>query len=132
MVGKLFKYGSIILLVLILGAFGSWAWRYYTAETKGKVEAKEKTESGNYRIYSYDHFYDMYQQVQSYDKKIEIHKKQLEKATSEDERRRIRQNLTGLRSQRSDLIQQYNADARKEKTKGKFQPDDLPRKIEPR
>lgn len=130
--GTIWKWIGIGILAIGLLTVGSWAYRWYTAPIKGKIEKREKTESADYRIYSYDHFYDLYHKVESYDKEIKNQKDLLEQTEDPKEKRRIRRNITGLKSQRSRAIEKYNSDARKEKTKGKFQPKDLPKRIDKR
>jgi len=120
--------GAIVLIaVLVLGGL---AFRYYIAPIKGKVEMREKVYSGKYRFYSYEHFYNMYADIQAYQDQIENQKQLLKTVSNSDEKDRINRNIVGLKNRRDATIRQYNADARKEGTQGKFRAGDLPYQID--
>lgn len=119
----------IIICSVVVLTGGIWGFQYFTAPIRGKVEMQEQVQSGNNRRYTYNHFHDMYAKIKSYTKKIETQKNLLETTKDSDHKQRIRQNIAGLKSQRSDLVEQYNSDARKVKTKGQFRDKDLPEKI---
>lgn len=118
--------GSIALVVLII--FGSWAFRYYTADIRGQVEMQEEVMSGEFRMMSYNHFYNLYAEIQAYENQIE-NQKDLMEGTEGDELKRYKRNLLGLKNQRASAVQKYNADVRKEGTRGQFVANDLPKKI---
>ena len=119
----------IVIGIILFLLFGGLAYRYFTAEIRGKVDAKEHVESGDHRIYSYELFYDMYGNIKSYQTALEAQKENLEYAESSSERSRIRSNISGIKSQLRRAIEEYNAEASKVKTVGKFRSDDLPQKI---
>jgi len=127
------KTSHKILLILTIPALIiiTWGYRYYTAEIRGRIDAKEQIESSDHRIYSYEYFYNMYGTIQSYETAIEEQEDLLEYAETVSERQRIRQNLAGIRSQRRRAIEQYNARASMIETRGKFLADDLPYHINP-
>lgn len=117
-----------ILLILALSA-GIWGFRYATAGVRGQIEAREEIQSADYRIYSYDHFYNLYANVQSYEDQIRNQRNLMETLEDEEEIARYRQNVNALMNQRASVVRQYNADVRKEGTRGQFLADDLPRQI---
>lgn len=124
------KHWILIISGIILLLFAPWIIKYYTAEIRGKIDAKDKIESSEHRIYSYEYFHDMYGAIQSYETKIKAQKERLKHSETKEERARIRSNIAGLKSQKRSAIEEYNAEARKVKTKGKFRSDDLPKHIE--
>jgi len=118
---------TFIIMIILWG--GITAFRYYSATVRGKTGAKEFIESKEHRIYSYEHFYELYATIKSKKVLYESQKESLKNAESASERERIRQNISGIRSSLSRAIEEYNADASKVETKGKFKSDDLPDKI---
>lgn len=131
---NLFKVAGIIFLSIfffVVIGIASYGWQWFTAPFKGKLEKRKEVQSGDFRKYSYEHFYDMYAQIKSYNQQIKAQKQNLKNTQDKERKQKIRQNIVGLQSQRSRLIQQYNADARKTKTSGQFRSNDLPRKIDP-
>jgi hypothetical protein len=123
---------SILGLVVIIGIlFFSFGVRWITAPIEGRVGAREKVESAEHRLYAYEHFYNMYADIKAYDAQIEAQKallKDLEKGS--EHYNKINQNIAGIISQRARVVQEYNADARKVKTRAKFKADDLPYQID--
>lgn len=116
-----------IIGVLILFA-GGLAFRYFTADVRGQVQMQEEVMSGEFRQMSYDHFYNLYANVQSFEDQIKNQKTMVD-ATEGDEQARYRRNVNALMNQRAAVIRQYNADVRKEGTRGQFRASDLPRSI---
>jgi hypothetical protein len=124
------KHVLLVVFSIVLLGLGSWGIRYLMAPIKGKVEAREHIESSDHRLYSYEHFYDMYAQIRSYETALSAQQEALEYAETSAERQRIRANIAGIKAQRRRSIEKYNADAKKVKTRGKFKADDLPYQIE--
>lgn len=117
-----------VLLILVLFA-GILTLRHATASVRGQVEAREEIQSADYRIYSYDHFYNLYADVQAFEDQIRNQRSLMEELTDEEELSRYRQNVNALMNQRASVVRQYNADVRKEGTRGQFLSDDLPQQI---
>lgn len=115
---------SILGLVVLIGAV--WAYRYYTAPVRGKIEMREKVESGQHRLQAYEKFHDMYEQILSYSEQIRYQEELLEEVTDEGETSRVRRNIAGLKSQRSRLIREYNSEAKMTESRGKFRDENLP------
>lgn len=121
-------FGLIIAIVA-----GSWAWRYYTAEIRGVVDAEQQIEGRDSRIANYEYFYDLCSAIKSYQLALQVQKSGYEQAMeqerSEDVLNRYQSNIIGLESQFYRAIQRYNADARKVKTRARFLGEDLPLQI---
>lgn len=116
---------GIIAVILVLGLLGL-GWRWVTAPVKGLVDARETITSGDSRIAKYDHFYDLCTAVQSHEDALNAQFAQLDNATSDSERERLRANISGLRSQRARSIRSYNQDSRKDYTQARFKDSELP------
>lgn len=116
------------LVVMVLAA-GGWAWRYFTAETRGVVDAEVQIESAPSRIGNYEHFYDLCAAVQGHEDALAAQRQALEGAEGK-EAERIRANVAGLSAQRDRAIRRYNADANKAYTRARFLGDDLPRQLD--
>jgi hypothetical protein len=118
-----------IVVLGIIGIFvligGSWAWRYYTAPIEGRVGAQEQIQSKEMMITAYNHFYDLYAKIQSYEVTLQAFNTQLAQVTDK-ERERVLANIAGVTSQRARDIAQYNADAKKDYTIGQFRDKGLP------
>jgi len=119
--------GTLVVILLIVGG---WAYRYYTAPIRGRIDARERIESGEHRIYNYEYFYSLYGSIQAYETAIEEQEKAFEYAETTHDRSRIRQNIAGIKSQRRRAIEDYNARARMTESRGKFLADDLPYQIQ--
>lgn len=128
-VGALLATVIILAGLMMAAAIGSWTWRYFTAETRGVVDAEEQIESAASRITNYEHFYDLCGLVQSREDALHAQRAQLAETNDPDEQARIRTNIAGLEAQRSRAIRRYNADADKAYTRARFLGDDLPREL---
>jgi hypothetical protein len=115
---------GLVLAGIITG--GIWAFVYYTADTRGKVQAQQQIKSGANRIQPYDHFFNLCAAVQTDEARLEAQYQVLAAGPSQDERERILTNIAGIASDRADAINQYNADARKDYTIGQFRSSALP------
>lgn len=126
--------GIVVVVIVLMGliSLGSLAWRYMTAELKGRVGAEEQLESAPSRIANYEHFFDLCASIQRKEAKIIAQTDNLELAEADKERRRIRQNIAALKGARAGDIARYNADASKQYTRARFLSSDLPYRIDPR
>jgi hypothetical protein len=115
---------GIVALILLITAI-SWGWRYATADPKGRVEAREQIFSGSSRIQAYDHFFNLCAAVQTAEQNLVAAYEELGTAP-EDDKQRIRTNITGLLATRNDAVNQYNVDAGKDYTIGQFRASNLP------
>lgn len=116
-----------IVGILILFA-GGLAFRYFTADVRGQVDMQEEVMSGEFRQMSYEHFYNLYADIQSFEDQVR-NQQEMVRTTEGDEQARYRRNVNALMNQRAAVIRQYNADVRKEGTRGQFLASDLPRSI---
>lgn len=113
------------LALLIAMSIGGLAWRYYTADVRGVVDAEEQITRGTNRIQQYERFFDLCSQAQTMQSSIESQELLLEDA-DESERRRIRSNLAGMNAQLNRYVNQYNVNAAKDYTAARFQASNLP------
>lgn len=121
--------GAMLLGLALLAAlsFLLWGWLYSTAGVRGAVQAELKIESGDNRISSYEHFYDLCAAVQGYEQALIAQRAALAAGSDTN---RTNANIAGITAQRARAIAQYNADANKSYTKARFLGDTLPRRLD--
>lgn len=121
---------GVVAAILLLAGVG-WAWRYYTASVEGKVGASEQIQSAPHRIAAYNHFFDLCAGVRADEVSLDAQTIQLQATTDAFQRTRVQTNITGLIGHRASLIEEYNANARKDYTEAAFRDSDLPFQIPP-
>jgi len=124
--------GFVILLVVITVSWGAaTGFKYFTAEKTGQAEAEQQIQSAEFRIYSYNHFYDLLVTINAaeaqYDAQYELMEAQ--DAGSESYQKTLR-NIAAVKAQIARLKVQYNADAEKEETIGQFRSNNLPERVD--
>lgn len=125
---KVIFWGIITLLVLFGGVM---AFRYFTAEIRGIVPAEERIQSADFRIYSYEYFYNQLATVNAEEANYDAQYERLQTLVADtEEYNRVQRNLAAIKAHIERLKLQYNADARKEGTRGQFRATDLPHQIE--
>lgn len=129
-------FGSIFIVIVLLFVamltFGFGIFAKETANFRGEVSEIEQTKaSGSFRIYSYEHFFDLCASVQNKEKAIEALKEELELQPSEGRKEQVIAYITANKIAREESIDQYNADAQKEKTIGQFKSANLPYELNP-
>lgn len=128
-VGLLCAIGVGVVLLIIGGVL---LVSRLTADFRGDTSVINKTRgSGNYRIASYDHFFDLCAAVQSTEGQIAAQEKEAANDAPPDRVTQIRQNVSALEASRFSLIVQYNADAAKSYTSGQFRSSQLPYHLDP-
>ena len=135
MTGKVIWYsilGFVVVTALIVGSWGmATGFKYFTAEKSGQAEAERQIQSAEFRIYSYNHFYDMLVAINAaeaqYDSQWEL--KEVQSSDSETYQKTLR-NLAAIKAQIAKLKAQYNADAEKEETIGQFKANNLPERVD--
>lgn len=129
-IGIIVLYGLLAMVTLFVTVWGiilvTQGMRYATAGLFGRVEAEVQIESAASRIPNYDHFFNLCASVQKAEAGLDAQYGALDGAESVKERERIRANIAGLQVARLGGIYQYNVDARKDYTKGRFRDSDLP------
>lgn len=125
--------GWAVFAVVLIGAISIalWAFGVFTADIKGRGDVQKITKSAPFRLEAYNHFYDLCAAVQSDEARLDAQFDELAAATSEDDKSRIRTNISGISSDRADAINQYNADVRKQVTFGQYRAKGLPERIDP-
>lgn len=119
----------VAMVVIAAIVVAVWAIRYYTAPIEGRVGAQERIQSAPNRIVQYDHFFNLCAGVRADEASLDAQTEQLKATTDEFQRTRVQTNITGLIGHRAGLIEQYNANARKDYTAGQFRDSDLPYQI---
>jgi hypothetical protein len=133
---KVLLFGGLAIVLVLLFAtmwvFGYGLWSAGTAETRGETGVRERTVAdADYRIASYDQFYDLCASIVSKEDSIALIEQDVAGAEEGSQRKReLDEYLLALRAQRAELINQYNADARKEDTRANFRASDLPYQID--
>ena len=127
------KTSKIILIGLAIIFFFIAVWgislvvRYYTAKPEGIVGMQETVQSADFRMYSYEYFYNAKAHIIGLEAKYNAQRKKLnnqEKGT--EGYSRTVTNIASLEGLIIDSKAKYNADAKKEKTTGQFRANDLP------
>src|SRR5690625_1533972 len=107
--------------------YGGGALQRLTADFRGETGQIEQTEANSdYRISAYDQFYDKCASVQSIESKISNLQEELDETNDKQSQSIVKTSITASKKKRAEMIQSYNADARKEDTRGKFKASDLP------
>lgn len=119
----------VLVLILII-SLGYKFLMYKSASTIGKMDADIKTASGDSRIFSYNHFFDLCASIQGYEASIAAQSKIIPNVEGE-ELMRVRTNIASIEAQRVRAIVQYNADSAKIETVGRFKNNNLPQNLNP-
>ena len=114
----LFGIIAALVIVLIIVAYYAFAPAIarVDARVRGDVEQEDINHDARTRISTYEWFYDQYEQIQATELKARIAKGAEEEA--------------GIRMVLASMIAEYNATARKEHTRARWMPTDLPYQIE--
>lgn len=115
----------VAVLALGLGLMYATGWlQRLTADFRGETAQIEKVQADpNFRIAAYEAFYDRFGRIEALEQQICTMK---DADLPEDQ---VSTNVLALTNQRIDLIEKYNADARKEDTRANFLASDLPYEI---
>ena len=85
------------------------------------MEEREITNQGQFRIQAYEQFYRWQEEIESIDNKLAAYPEKLD--------RREETECRGLLARRSDIVSQYNAASRAERTQGQWMANDLPENL---
>lgn len=121
--------GVLILIIstILVSVYGGGFLQRMTADFRGETSQIEQTQAdADYRISAYDQFYNKCAGVQSLESKIENLTEELEAAEDEKRKSVLNTSITASKNKRAEMINDYNADARKEATRGQFRASDLP------
>jgi len=127
------KTSKIILIGLAIILFFVAVWgislvvRYYTAKPEGIVGMQEQVQSADFRMYSYEYFYNAKAHIEGLEAKYTAQRKKLD--MQKEGTKEYSRTITNIASLEGLIIEnkaQYNADARKEKTRGQFRASELP------
>ena len=116
--------GVIVAVSLLVG--GTMLLRYYMAGLSGRLTANEQIQSGQHRVVAYNHFFDLCAGVRTNEQSLEAQTDLLDNNLDSLQKIRIQTNISGLIGNRASLIEEYNANARKDYTEGQFRDSNLP------
>ena len=120
---------AAIVGALILVPVGVWGARVFFAEEIGRGNAEIQIESANSRIPRYERFYAVCESVQNAEAAIDAETKRLENTTDENEKNRIRQNISANEMARANGINEYNSLSGQYYTNERFQGYNLPDRL---
>lgn len=100
--------------------------QWVTAEPRGALSARERIQSGDFRIAAYEHFFDLCSSIQGMEGQLDALEQELKLSLTVKRREQVQASVTGLRGQRARSIARYNADASKDYTAGQFRDAGLP------
>lgn len=117
-------------MLFLVAVYGFGFLQRGTADFRGETGQIEQTKANSdYRIAQYDHFYDLCASVRSIESKINNMEEEVEESEGQRETT-LKTSITASKNKRDELIESYNADARKEDTRGNFRASDLPYEID--
>ena len=138
-IGRNILIGFFVIVIIVvlsvtlylLGVFGGGFLQRTTADFRGETAQIEAVKADpNYRIASYEKFYDLYAAILADDDKIKNLKEELETTNPSSSRiEQINSSITAVKNSRAEKIRQYNADAQKEDTRANFLASNLPYEI---
>lgn len=122
--------GAFLVLALLIG--GVYAFRWFTADARGELDAREQIQAdGSFRIAAYNHFFDLCSAIQAQEDRASILQGELDDPNTTPERAaQVRASLSAIEAQRAEQVRGYNADASKDYTSGQFKDSDLPYEID--
>ena len=115
--------GVIVTALLVFGVIlvAGYGFKWWSIPWAGKLQERQITNTGPYRIQSYDSFYAMYYDLKALDIKLAGYVPPL------SEREKIE--CRGLTARRADIVSRYNADAAAIRTSGQWRAADLPDRL---
>lgn len=137
------KYGGafigaaalVLIVMLLVGSMYVFGWGFFkraTADFRGETAQTEQVYADpNFRISAYERFYDLCASIQSKEDNLENLNDELAASPTADREAQLRATITAVKNARNESIRKYNADARKEDTRGAFLASDLPYQIDP-
>lgn len=121
----------IIALLFLVLVYGFGFLQRGTADFRGETSQIEQTKANSsYRIAAYDDFYDSCASVKSIEGKINNMEEELDETEETQRKTTLKTSITAAKNKRAELIESYNADARKEATRGQFRDSDLPYELD--
>lgn len=120
-----------VALLFLIAVYGFGFLQRETADFRGETGVIEQTKANSsFRIAAYDSFYDACANVRSLESKIVNMQEELDGTEAEQRETVLKTSITASKNKRAELIESYNADARKEATRGQFRASDLPYELD--
>lgn len=118
-----------MVFFLLIFVIGIYAFRYFTAEIRGKVDMETSVASGLSQEFSYNYFFNACAAIQGYERTLSAQRKAFDQVTEKEDKTRIMTNIAAVEAERGRAIARYNADAAKIKTLARFKDADLPNRL---
>lgn len=117
-----------VVAVMVAVSMSSLAYRYFTADIKGTVDAEEQISSGGNRVQEYEKFFRLCENAQNMKGNLQTQKELLEDAETSRERANIRTNIAGINATIRKNVNQYNSMS-KQYTTDRFKDSNLPARL---
>ena len=132
MVAKIGWALAALAVLVVLYVYVPGVVSIVTAPFRGEVDKNEKVEAdGDYRIAAYDEFYRLCSSIQSKNDQIEVLEAEMGASTDEARKAQLQSGITANRNTKAELVNEYNAKAAGDYTRGQFRDSDLPYSIDP-
>lgn len=119
--------GGVILAIILISA-ASYGTRYFTAEVRGVVDAKEQVESASNRLEKYEEFFGLCAGVQTLKHSIAAQEKMLTSSNSDTMSERVMTNISGMQAHLARQVTEYNTKSQMY-TRKKFKSSNLPARL---
>lgn len=121
---------GVLAVVVVIGLV--FLLRWILAPASGALQEREKTVgNGDYRIAQYDHFFNLCAATQTTQQNLaDAEKAAAAKDVDQTRQAQLDANVTATRQTFHELVNQYNADARKADTAAHFRASDLPAQLD--
>lgn len=117
----------VVIAIILVGVYGFGWFQKETAGFRGEVAETERVEADpNFRIASYEEFYELCAAVQAKEAAIVQQEQMLAQTPDPTRQQQLQSNLAALASSRASLIAEYNSKAERSRTRGKFLGSELP------
>lgn len=114
--------------IMVTISMSSLAYRYFTADVKGTVDAEEQISSGGNRVQEYEKFFRLCENAQNMKGNLQTQKELLNVAETSRERANIRTNIAGINATIRKNVNQYNSMS-KQYTTDRFKDSNLPARL---
>ena len=112
-----------LLLIGVLTTGAGWAFGWFTADTRGAIDARETIlADGDFRIQAYQQFFDLCAGIEAQEGRADLF-------AADEDNPLASTNLQAVLAVRIGLVTEYNSLAARSWTEGQFRDEDLPYNI---
>lgn len=124
--------GIVLAALFVLGIiYLSGSLSMLTADFRGEVQEKERVRAdGDYRVANYDMFFEKCSDAKSLQQQIENQEELAAKTDDPDQQQIYESGALGMKQSLEKVVNDYNAKAASEGTRGEFRDSDLPYEID--